>query len=152
MVFIVPKFQIIFNDFHTSLHKITQLLAAHLSNWVAKDFGWLLILGSPLLLFLTLKFVNKSAPGRLAIDTTKFRLPILGRILRKTAVAPFTRTLGTLLAAGVPILDALILARDTVGNVLFASALQGPQLCPRRRALPPPHSAPPKSATTSSST
>jgi type IV pilus assembly protein PilC len=51
-------------------------------------------------------------------------MPIFGQILSKTAVARFTRTLGTLLAAGVPILDALNITRDTVGNVVYESALQ----------------------------
>jgi type IV pilus assembly protein PilC len=58
------------------------------------------------------------------LDTIKLKLPIMGQILSKTSVARFTRTLGTLLAAGVPILDALIITRDTVGNVVYENALQ----------------------------
>jgi type IV pilus assembly protein PilC len=123
MIFIVPKFQTIFKDFHTTLPKITELLM-DTSHFIANDFGWLIILGSPPAIYLALKFAGKSAVGRRAIDRAKFRLPILGRILRKTAVARFTRTLGTLLAAGVPILDSLIITRDTVGNSIFESALQ----------------------------
>ena len=61
--------------------------------------------------------------NRLAFDRTKLRMPVLGRILRDIAVARFTRTLGTLAAAGLPILDCLRITRDTLGNVAMMKAI-----------------------------
>jgi len=123
MIVVVPKFRDIFRDFHTTLPKITEYLLA-VSNWVARDFGWAVILGSPFVAFLAAKFIRKTVGGRRVLDLMKIRLPILGKILRKTAIARFTRTLGTLLAAGVPILDSIGITRDTIGNVIFEGALQ----------------------------
>jgi type IV pilus assembly protein PilC len=123
MIFVVPKFREIFKDFRTSLPALTEWLMA-ISDWIAMQYGWLWILGSPFLFWFTLKLVGKTKAGRRIIDTVKLKLPIIGQILSKTSIARFTRTLGTLLSAGVPILDALNITRDTVGNVVFESALQ----------------------------
>jgi type IV pilus assembly protein PilC len=123
MIAVVPKFREIFRDFKTTLPGMTVALMA-LSDFLAYHYGWTLVIGVPVGAWLATKFVGKSAAGRYAIDRLKLRLPIVGRILRKTAVSRFARTLGTLLAAGVPILDALAIARDTVGNAVFVRALQ----------------------------
>jgi type IV pilus assembly protein PilC len=123
MIFVVPKFQEIFRDFKTTLPALTQILM-NISNWIAEQYGWLVILGSPFFIFFAVKMIGKTKGGRRVIDTVKLKVPILGQIISKTAIARFTRTLGTLLSAGVPILDALNITRDTVGNVVFESALQ----------------------------
>lgn len=123
MIFVVPKFREIFRDFKTSLPALTEYLLA-VSTWIADDFGWAVILGSPFAAFILIKLIGKSKTGRRLLDTVKLKLPILGQILSKTAIARFTRTLGTLLSAGVPILDALNITRDTVGNTVFENALQ----------------------------
>jgi type IV pilus assembly protein PilC len=123
MIFVVPKFREIFKDFKTSLPALTEWLLA-ISGWIADDFGWLYILGAPFVIFFFFKLVGKSKAGRRILDTIKLKLPIFGQILSKTAIARFTRTLGTLLSAGVPILDALNITRDTVGNTVFENALQ----------------------------
>jgi type IV pilus assembly protein PilC len=123
MIFVVPKFREIFKDFKTSLPALTEFLLS-MSDWIANQYGWAVIFGSPFAIFFIVKIVGKSKFGRRIIDTFKIKMPIFGQILSKTAVARFTRTLGTLLAAGVPILDALNITRDTVGNVVYESALQ----------------------------
>jgi type IV pilus assembly protein PilC len=123
MIFVVPKFREIFKDFKTSLPALTEWLMA-ISDWIAMQYGWLWILGSPFLFYIAVKLIGKSKAGRRLLDTVKLKIPILGQILSKTAIARFTRTLGTLLSAGVPILDALNITRDTVGNVVFENALQ----------------------------
>jgi type IV pilus assembly protein PilC len=123
MIFVVPRFKEIFKDFKTTLPMITEKLI-QFSTFVAEDYGWAVILGSPVGLFIFIKLAGKSKIGRKIIDLLKLKLPILGQIVSKTAVARFTRTLGTLLSAGVPILDALNITRDTVGNVIFENALQ----------------------------
>jgi len=122
MIFVVPKFKEIFRDFGTTLPVLTTYLIA-VSDWIA-DYGWLWLLGSPFIIYFGLKLMGKSKIGRLIIDVTKLKVPILGQILSKTAIARFTRTLGTLLSAGVPILDALNITRDTVGNVVYEKAMQ----------------------------
>ncbi len=123
MIFVVPKFKEIFKDFKTSLPALTEGLMS-VSTWVAEDYGWLVIMGSPFAAFIFLKLLGKSKGGKRLIDNVKLHLPVMGQIIRKTSIARFTRTLGTLLSAGVPILDALNITRDTVGNTVFEGALQ----------------------------
>jgi type IV pilus assembly protein PilC len=123
MIVVVPKFKEIFRDFRTTLPVPTQILMG-VSDWVAAQYGWAVILASPFALFILIKIVGKNKAGRRFIDFLKLHLPVLGQIISKTSIARFTRTLGTLLSAGVPILDALNITRDTVGNVIFEDALQ----------------------------
>ncbi len=128
MVFVIPKFQEIFNDFQVELPGLTIWLI-DASLWVAGKQsgqsipGAIWILCSPFLFFLFLKLIRKTGPGRAVTDIIRLRLPILGGLLRKTAVARFTRTLGTLISAGVPILEAIMITRDTSGNYVYEKAL-----------------------------
>jgi type IV pilus assembly protein PilC len=62
-------------------------------------------------------------PGRLVLDTIKLKLPVLGQLSSKIAVTRWTRTLGTLIGAGVPILDAINVTRETAGNEVFSNML-----------------------------
>jgi type IV pilus assembly protein PilC len=123
MIFVVPKFRDIFKDFHTTLPALTQWLM-DTSSFIADDYGWAMVIGFPFFVFFAMKIIGKSKLGRRILDTIKLKIPIMGQILSKTSIARFTRTLGTLLSAGVPILDAIIITRDTVGNVVFENALQ----------------------------
>lgn len=123
MIFVVPKFREIFRDFRTNLPALTEWLLAT-SDWIAAQYGWAVILGAPFAVWILLKLIGKSRAGRKVLDVLKLHLPVIGQIIAKTAIARFTRTLGTLLAAGVPILDALNITRETVGNVVFEEALQ----------------------------
>jgi len=122
MVFVVPKFQEIFKDFRTTLPWLTEELI-WFSNWLALEYGWAVVLGMPFGIFFAVKLIGKTKPGRYGLDMIKLKAPILGQILSKTAIARFTRTLGTLLSAGVPILDALTITKDTCGNAVFEGAL-----------------------------
>ncbi|MFA5864068.1 MAG: type II secretion system F family protein [Phycisphaerae bacterium] len=85
--------------------------------------GWFKLLLLPPLFWLGWKFMNLTEPGRYLIDSIKLKIPILGRIFYKIAVARFGRILGTLLAAGVPILEAIRITRDTTGNQVFARSM-----------------------------
>jgi type IV pilus assembly protein PilC len=80
-------------------------------------------MASPFAMILLVKLLQQSQAGRYIIDTIKIKLPVLGNILSKTAVARFTRTLGTLINAGVPILEAITITKETSGNEVFARAL-----------------------------
>ena len=61
--------------------------------------------------------------GRAVTDVIRMKIPVIGNLIKKTAIARFTRTLGTLIAAGVPILEAILITRDTSGNYVFEKAL-----------------------------
>jgi type IV pilus assembly protein PilC len=122
MVVVIPKFQGIFHDFHTELPPVTQLLL-NISYWFAQEYGWAYVLVSPIALILLVKLIRLSEGGKYLIDAVKLKIPILGGILSKTAIARFTRTLGTLISAGVPILDAINITKETCGNEVYTRAL-----------------------------
>src|SRR3954471_15207574 len=122
MIFVIPKFETIFRDFHTELPAITQVLLT-VSRWFAQQYGWAYVLFSPIAFALIIKLIKISEGGRYFVDAVKLKIPILGGILGKTAIARFTRTLGTLISAGVPILDALNITKETCGNEVYSKAL-----------------------------
>ncbi len=121
LIFVVPKFQDIFKDLGEDLPLPTKMLL-RTSQWVHNG-GWLFLLGIPLLVFMGKKLMKISAGGRYFSDTVSIRIPIMGMIIAKTSIARFSRTLGTLIAAGVPILEALLITADTAGNEVYARAL-----------------------------
>src|SRR3954451_1805246 len=123
MIFVIPKFEDIFRDFGTKLPAITQYLLV-VSRWFANDYGWAYLICFPIVWMLMIKLIKMSEGGRYGVDAVKLKIPILGGILSKTAIARFTRTLGTLISAGVPILDALNITKETCGNEVYARALQ----------------------------
>ncbi len=128
MYFVIPKFQEIFDDFEVQLPYLTVMLV-EASSWVAGTMprqtipGWIWILASPFLVYLFFKLIRKTGPGRAATDIVRVRIPVIGPLVQKTAVARFTRTLGTLISAGVPILEAIMITRDTSGNYVYEKAL-----------------------------
>ncbi|MCG3138080.1 MAG: putative type II secretion system protein F [Phycisphaerae bacterium] len=124
MVKVVPKFNEIFAEFDTELPKVTKVLIAT-SDWFAKGKppGWAIVLVSPLAFFFIFKLLRQSKGGRYFLDRMFMMIPILGPLLRKSAIARFTRTLGTLINAGVPILEALIITRETSPSEVYARAL-----------------------------
>jgi len=122
MIVVIPRFKKIFRDFGTELPAVTELLLG-ISDWLVVDWGWAVILAIPLCIYLGIKLLKQSASGRYWVDKALLGMPIMGKIVAKTSVSRFTRTLGTLLAAGVPILEALKITRETAGNDVFAQAL-----------------------------
>jgi type IV pilus assembly protein PilC len=119
MYYIIPKFKKIFEDFGTELPGITELLIT-VSDMVVSYFY--LIPAIPFGIWLFVKLVKKNKTGQYICDKISLKIPLLGKILEKSVVARTCRTLGTLIASGVPILEALIIARDTSGNAVFARA------------------------------
>src|SRR5205814_851408 len=122
MIFVIPKFEEIFRDFGTKLPTITVVLL-NISRWFANQYGWAYLLAFPFVMWLLIKLTKLSEGGRYALDAIKLKIPILGCILGKTAITRFTRTLGTLISAGVPILDAINITQETCGNEVYARAL-----------------------------
>jgi type IV pilus assembly protein PilC len=129
MIFIVPKFEKIFEDFDSDLPALTKYLISS-SVWMAgtnegqtiPGVVWILCL-PPGILFL-LKLLRKTPVGKSALDRATLFIPVVGKLVAKTTIARWTRTLGTLINAGVPILDALTITRDTTGNEVFRKSLE----------------------------
>src|ERR1700712_989161 len=122
MIFVIPKFQDIFKDFKVELPGITKMLLS-ISKWFATQYGWAYIIAFPVVWGLIIKLLKMSEGGKYAVDAVKLKVPILGGILSKTAIARFPRTLGTLISAGVPILDAINITKETIGNEVYSRAL-----------------------------
>jgi type IV pilus assembly protein PilC len=122
MIVVIPKFEGIFRDFKTDLPGVTKALLA-ISRWFANQYGWAYILISPIVIVGLMKLIQMSEGGKYLVDAVKLKIPILGGILGKTAIARFTRTLGTLISAGVPILDAINITKETCGNEVYTRAL-----------------------------
>ena len=122
MIVVIPKFEDIFKDFRLDLPTPTKILLGT-SRWFANDYGWAYLLAAPFVITGLIKLIKLSEGGRYGIDVVKLKVPILGAILSKTSIARFTRTLGTLISAGVPILDAINITKETSGNEVFARAL-----------------------------
>ncbi|USN98418.1 MAG: type II secretion system F family protein [Phycisphaeraceae bacterium] len=128
MVFIIPKFEEIFADFGVNLPALTVWLI-DTSRWVAGGQpgqqipGWVFVSLSPFAIFIFWKVIRKTKPGKAVTDILLLWTPIFGGLIKKTTIARFTRTLGTLIGAGVPILDAVTITKETSGNFVFERAL-----------------------------
>ncbi len=116
MIFIVPTFEKMFDEFGLSLPVPTQLLIA-MSNYIA-DY-WFLLIVMPICLLLVVKLIRKFKHGRMGFDMFIIRVPIFGSLIEKNILARTTRTLGTLISSGVPILEAVNITRETAGNGKF---------------------------------
>ena len=116
MYFIVPKFKKIFEDFGTTLPDVTVLLI-NISELVVNY--WYLIPGIPIGIWLWVKLWCKFKKGRTGWHLFLLQVFVFGQIVQKAVMARTTRTLGTLVASGVPILEALNIAKETSGNAIF---------------------------------
>ena len=122
MLFVVPTFQKMFADMGGTLPLPTQMLV-NVSHFVA-GFGGIFLVALGFGLTFAFKWWTSTPNGRLIWDGMKLRAPIFGSIVRKMSLAKFTRTFGTLVSAGVPILSALDIVADTAGNEVVAQAVK----------------------------
>ena len=120
LVFVVPVFQKMFADFNSALPAPTQMVV-NISEFAKGNFH--LILGALFALSWTVKKINKTEKGKMKIDKLLLVVPIVGPLLRRVAVAKFTRTLGTMMQSGVPILEALNVVARTAGNKVIEVAV-----------------------------
>ncbi|MEJ2336364.1 MAG: type II secretion system F family protein [Gemmatimonadales bacterium] len=122
LLFVIPTFQTMFASFNQELPLPTRVVIG-LSDFLQNYWIWLLIggIGGG---FLFKRWIATSS-GRLAFDTLMLRMPLLGSLVRKSAVARFTRTLGTLLSSGVSILEGLEITARTAGNRVIHDAVMG---------------------------
>ncbi|MFC5049538.1 type II secretion system F family protein [Rubritalea spongiae] len=127
MLVIVPKFKEMFEGQPgAELPAISRIVFGFSDNMMAVRAGlptavWGIIIAG--LIFIGIQSWGKTKGGRKALDTIKLKLPLLGDIQRKSAIARFSRTLGTLVTSGVPILQALGITRETAGNVVVSEAI-----------------------------
>ena len=122
LVFIVPKFEAIFADMlgGKPLPALTQFVIGA-STFVKSNI--LVIIGAIIGITLLLKLVAKTRKGAFVLDNFKLRMPLFGNLTRKSSISRFSRTLGTLVTSGVPILQALNITRETAGNSVVANAI-----------------------------
>ena len=121
LIFVIPVFQSMFADFGKALPVPTQIVVA-MSNFV-KNYILYIIVGFVLLVFAFRRFY-KTEKGRALVDKVVLEIPVFGMLLRKVAVAKFTRTLGTMISSGVPILDSLDIVAATAGNMTIEEAIR----------------------------
>ena len=119
---VVPIFATLFAGLGVDLPLPTKIVIA-LSNFVGSIFGFLVLVAIAGFIF-GLKVWYGTPQGRFVLDTIILKLPVLGMLMRKIAVARFTRTLGTLISSGVPILEGLDITAKTAGNAVVEKALQ----------------------------
>jgi type IV pilus assembly protein PilC len=123
LVYIVPKFEQIFQDMLSGkpLPGLTQFVI-NTSKFVQEQ--WYLIIAAVVLVVVGYNLLSRVPKGLAFIDTVKLRIPLFGDLIKKGAISRFSRTLGTLVTSGVPILQALNITRETAGNVVLAGAIQ----------------------------
>lgn len=126
MLFIVPRFKDMFADQGGELPMISRIVFGVSENMLKQSFllpniVWVFLLLAGL--WMMFKVWANTNGGRAAIDAFKLKIPIIGDLTKKSAISRFSRTLGTLVTSGVPILQALTITRDTAGNVVVAKAI-----------------------------
>ncbi len=127
MIFIVPKFKEMFTNTDSELPLISKIVFGMSEFFLARPLivpnvvFVFIVFGIGVFLF---NLWGRTSGGRVIIDNMKLKMPVLGDIQRKSAVSRFSRTLGTLVTSGVPILQALNITRDTAGNVVISKAIE----------------------------
>jgi len=119
--FVIPSFIKIFTEMEVPLPLPTRILM-QITHWVTNYYYLLPV--PPIAIIVIYKIIVSTRTGRMVMDWLKFHMPVFGGIVRKSAIARFTRTFGTLISSGVPILEALNISRDTAGNAVLSSAIQ----------------------------
>jgi len=119
---VVPKFQDIFKDMlpGEDLPQFTRIVLG-ISDTIAHNFPLTALCAT--VFFVVMTFTIRTRGGRHFFDLFKLRMPVLGPVISKVAIARFTRTLGTLISSGVPILQALTIVKETSGNVIVGDAV-----------------------------
>ena len=120
LIFVIPVFESMFASVNLALPAMTRVVIG-MSDFLL-NYWWAVIAGAVGFVFLLKKYYA-TAGGKLAIDKLMLKMPVLGDVLRKSAVSRFTRTLGTLISSGVSILDGLEITAKTAGNRVISDAI-----------------------------
>src|SRR5258707_3974877 len=120
LIFVIPQFESLFKGFGADLPAFTQMVV-NLSRFVQHQGWWMLIMtGGGIYAFLYFK--KRSRPMQLFLDRLMLKFPIVGPILQKSAIARFARTLSTMFAAGVPLVEAMQSVAGATGNIVYEQA------------------------------
>jgi type IV pilus assembly protein PilC len=123
MAFVIPQFSTVLREMTgQKLPWLTQMLM-DVSTWI-RTGGWAITIGGIVAIVFILKLVKATKVGSLVLDHITLKLPVMGDIASKSSIARWTRTLGTLIGAGVPILEALSITAETAGNAVYANMLE----------------------------
>ncbi|MEN6577083.1 MAG: type II secretion system F family protein [Phycisphaerales bacterium] len=124
MTFVIPSFAATISEMAGGkLNPITATVMG-ISAWMTKQYGWAYLIGIPVAIIFTLRFLRRFRPVRVVLDSIQLRLPVIGQLTSKTSITRWTRTLGTLISAGVPILDAITVTGETAGNEVYTNMLK----------------------------
>ncbi len=121
VIFVIPKFMELYEEIGTEL-PIPTLILMRISYFVQHQ--WVIGILFSIGLVIGYKLLIKIAKVRYFLDKIKLQLPVIGELTRKVSIAQFSRTLGTLISSGVPILQALMITKDTAGNEVIAQSLE----------------------------
>lgn len=122
LIFVIPQFADLFTSFGGTLPLPTRIVII-LSDFL-KGWGGLSLLIGVIAFLIALKKVRQTEKGKLYVDRFMLKTPVFGTLLRKVAIAKFTRTLGTLMSSGVPLLDGMDITARTAGNKVIEMAVQ----------------------------
>ncbi|MBT5470497.1 MAG: type II secretion system F family protein [Nitrospina sp.] len=120
MIFVIPSFAAVFSQGGAELPGPTQIVM-DVSNFFQNQ--WYIMIGGFIAFFFTFKKVYATRRGRIEIDRIALKLPVFGMLIRKVSVAKFTRTLGTLISSGVPLIEGLDICARTAGNSIVEIAV-----------------------------
>ena len=124
MVTVIPKFETLFTDMlgkNAQLPPITRFVVGLSHNFAESALP---IIAAIALIIVLVKILARTPQGKIVFDAIKLRIPVFGDVIRKSSVGRSTRTLGTLMQSGVPVLQALDIVRDTAGNAVISRAFQ----------------------------
>jgi len=122
LIFVVPQFQSLFEGFGAELPAFTQMVV-HLSEWMQSNW-WLLFLGIGGAIYGLIQAKKRSTKFAHTLDRLVLKLPILGEVLTKAIIARYARTLSTMFAAGVPLVEAMDSVAGAAGNEVYAIAIR----------------------------
>jgi len=124
MLGVIPKFSEVLKEMTGGeLPGLTRGLMAT-SDWIAFKYGWAVLIAIPFIWIMALRLIRQFPTGRLVMDLIYLKMPVIGQLVYKTGVARWTRTLGTLISAGVPILEAINITAETSGSEVYSNMLR----------------------------
>ena len=121
LLFVIPQFESLFKGFGADLPAFTQFVV-NMSRWMQAS-GWMLLIGVTIVVSSFAYFYKRSRPLRQFIDKLSLQIPVLGPILRKSAIARYARTLATMFGAGVPLVEAMKSVAGATGNIMYQDAV-----------------------------
>ena len=121
LLFVIPQFESLFQGFGADLPAFTQFVV-NMSRWLQAN-GWVVLIIVGAAVFVFSYFYKRSRPMRQFLDRMSLGIPVIGPILRKSAIARFARTLSTMFAAGVPLVEAMKSVSGATGNIVYQDAV-----------------------------